>query len=181
MFKTSEKRLQRLIKMQSDEKCALVVRKHWFIFARSALPTFFVILILWVAISVFLKMLGASDAYISFWQAFVLLIGAMLLFVIWTNYFLDMWIITNKRLVDIEQVKLFKRVVTATRIDLVQDITVKIPGFIATMLNFGNLTVQTAGAALKNIHIDGISNPNYVKQVILKYLDAALDQNKKQA
>ena len=172
------KRLKKVIKLQDKEKCVLIIRKHWFIFVRDAFFIFLTFLVLWAGLTIVLRAFQVREAIITFWQSFTALAGLLVLFVHWTNYFLDMWIITDERLVDIDQERLFVRKVTATRIDLIQDISAKTPGFIATLLNFGNVTVQTAGAAIKNIHIEGVPNPNYIRQILLKYLDFALSKQK---
>ena len=171
---TSSARLRKLIKMQEDEHCALVVRKHWFVFLRDVSGVFFGTLILWVFLSIGLNMMHINEGLIVFWQSAIILLGVLSAFVIWTNFWLDMWIVTNKRILHIDQITLFSRQVAATRIDRVQDVRAKISGIIETMLNFGSLQVQTAGASSASMLIRGIPNPNNVRKVILRYLDEAV-------
>ena len=57
---------------------------------------------------------------------------------------------TNDRIVDIEQHGLFSRTISEVDLFRIQDVTVDIHGIIATLLNYGNLTVKTAS---DNIHI----------------------------
>ncbi len=167
-------KLERLIKLQPDETYSLVVRKHWFVFVRSAFAVFLATLFLWVAIGVIFQVIEINEALIRFWQAFVALMGILSLFVIWTNYWLDMWIVTNKRIVHVDQKTLFSRTVIATRIDRVQDVKAKVSGIIETMLGFGDLQVQTAGASSANMFISGIPDPNNVRREILKRLDEVI-------
>ena len=167
-------KLERLIKLQPDETYSLVVRKHWFVFVRAVFAVFLGTLFLWVAIGVILQVVKVDEALIRFWQAFVVLMGILSIFVIWTNYWLDMWIVTNKRVVHVDQKTLFSRTVIATRIDRVQDVKAKVSGIIATMLGFGDLQVQTAGASSANMFISGIPDPNNVRREILKRLDEAI-------
>jgi hypothetical protein len=175
MNKNSDKRLNKLISIQKGEHCALVVRKHWFIFFREAIGVILATLFLWTALGIFIKVSNLNDGILTFWQALVVFIGVLTLFVIWTNYYLDMWIVTNKRVLHVDQIKLFSRMIAATRIDRVQDVKAKISGFIPTMLGFGDLHVQTAGTNTAIMHIRGIPRPNEVRRVILKYLDHAID------
>jgi len=100
--------------------------------------------------------------------------GILSLFVIWTNYWLDMWIVTNKRIVHVDQKTLFSRTIIATRIDRVQDVRAKVSGIIPTLLGFGDLHVQTAGASSANMLIRGIPKPNDVRREILHRLDEAI-------
>jgi len=64
----------------------------------------------------------------------------------WIDYYLDIWIITDKRIVDIEQKGLFRREVSEFSLDRIQDVTSETPNFIATILKYGNIRVQTAGS-----------------------------------
>ncbi len=160
--------------MQPDEECTMVVRKHWFVFVREAFFIFLATLFVWVLLGVALQVLGISEPVMSFWQAFSVLVGILSLFVIWTNYWLDMWIVTNKRIVHVDQKTLFSRTVIATRIDRVQDVRAKVHGIIPTLLGFGDLHVQTAGASSANMLIRGIPKPNDVRREILHRLDEAI-------
>ncbi len=175
MFNKTQKKLQTLIKMQQNESCEIVVRKHWFIFVRDVAAVFFGTLFLWILLGVFLNIGHLNNAVIVYWQALVILVGTVSAFVIWTNYWLDMWIVTNKRVIHVDQRTLFSRVITATRIDRVQDVKAQVKGFVPTMLGFGNLQVQTAGASSANMLINGIPKPNDVRRIILQKLDHALD------
>jgi hypothetical protein len=86
-------------------------------------------------------------------------------FMIWTDYYLDVWIATNKRIIDIDQKGLFNREVSECRYEQVQDVTVEIHGIIATMLNFGEIHVQTAGEK-REIIIKGVARPNKLRDFI---------------
>lgn len=88
-------------------------------------------------------------------------------FIIWTDYYLDTWLITNKRVIDIEQLSLFRREVISLRYDRIQDVTVITNGIIQTVLNFGKIHLQTAGERRKIILHDA-PNPEEVKQAILE-------------
>jgi len=167
-------RLKRIIRVQEGETCTLLVRKHWFVFVKKLFAVFFSTLITWVILQVFMQVVGISPAVITFWQAVVILIGVLSSFVFWTNHWLDMWVVTNKRVVHVDQINLFSRQVAATRIDRVQDVRAKVSGIVETILGFGNLQVQTAGASSSAMIIRGIPHPNKVRKVILKHLDEAL-------
>ena len=93
------------------------------------------------------------------------MILAMLLFIFWIDYYLDMWIITSERIIDIEQTGLFRRQISEFMLDKVQDITVEIPDMIATFLKYGNLHIQTAGET--SFDIKQIHNVYEAKNIIL--------------
>ncbi len=98
-----------------------------------------------------------------------------LFFVVWTNYYLDVWIITDQRIVDIEQFSLFSRDVSEFRMDRVQDLTVEVKGIIPTLMGFGDLHIETAGMH-HQFHINEIPNPYEIKDRIVKIHDRAVQQ-----
>lgn len=81
----------------------------------------------------------------------ILLTSAFYLFIIlytfssFVDYYLDVWIVTNQRIINIEQKGLFARVVSEKDLGRMQDITSDIEGFWATVLNYGDVHIQTAG------------------------------------
>jgi hypothetical protein len=92
-----------------------------------------------------------------------LLIGA---FYSWTVWVLDIWIVTDRKFVDIEQKTLFHRQVSTLTLEKVQDVTVQVDGIFATWLDFGTVTVQTAGQEREFV-IHGIRRPYKFKEILL--------------
>ncbi|HPF95597.1 MAG: PH domain-containing protein [Candidatus Magasanikbacteria bacterium] len=88
----------------------------------------------------------------------VFFIGWLMLFLSFLDYYLDVWIVTTKRILNIEQIGLFARVVSEVRLHRIQDVTSSVKGFWATMFNYGKLDVQTAGEKLI-ISFEDIPNP----------------------
>lgn len=95
-------------------------------------------------------------------------------FIIWTDYFLDVLIVTNKRIINIEQKALFSREISSLRLDKIQDITIDISGILATFLSFGNIRIQTAGEQ-EEFMIRFIRDPEMLKSAILKEHDRVVE------
>lgn len=83
------------------------------------------------------------------------------------DYYLDVWIVTNERVINIEQLGLFNRVASEMHIALVQDITTEIQGPLRTFLNFGDVHVQSAGQ-IKRFHFKAVHRPEQIRAVILR-------------
>lgn len=96
---------------------------------------------------------------------------ALFLYTAFVTFYLDVVIITNDRLIDMEQTNLFSRVVSETDLFHVQDITSEIRGVFPSIFNYGTLTIQTAGAVEKFIVRD-VPNPNGLRRLILDLADA---------
>jgi hypothetical protein len=99
---------------------------------------------------------------ISFWYlatfAFILTN-----FVLW--YF-NVNIITTRRVLDIDFPSLLIQEVTGTHIEQIEDVTYQRIGVLATLADFGNVFVQTAGAQ-PNIEFLQVPRPRQVVRVIL--------------
>jgi uncharacterized membrane protein YdbT with pleckstrin-like domain len=61
------------------------------------------------------------------------------------DYYLDLWLVTNYRVVNVEQHSLFSRTISELDLAKVQDITSEIKGVIPSIFNFGDVHIQTAG------------------------------------
>src|SRR3990167_1650943 len=84
-----------------------------------------------------------------------------------TMYTLDVWIVTNHRIVDSTQNGFFNRTVSELHLARIQDISVQTKGVIQTFFKFGDLQVQTAGTE-ERFNFSQIPNPGQVKDEIMK-------------
>ena len=82
------------------------------------------------------------------------------------NYYLDLLVITNDRLLHIEQEGIFARTISEVDLYKIQDITSTIDGFIPSLFDFGDLLIQTAGAVEKFMITD-VPDPEHLRQHIL--------------
>jgi hypothetical protein len=166
----NEKRLM----LDTDEVVLFKVRKHWFILAVEVLGVAFFALIPPVLYTTVVDM-GLEAAHITysftgFFIAFYsvwLIIMWMVLFSVWTNYYLDMWTLTNKRLVAVDQKGLFHRTTASFRLERLQDVIISINGIIPTFLKFGTVEIQTAGEE-RNFKVSGLPHPEEIKAAILE-------------
>ena len=148
--------------LHENEQVLLTLHRHWFIFALQATAVLFVGLFPFFIF--FLLPIGAA----LFWFSAVIYWLFLLAFLLiaWIEYWLDMWIITNERIIDIEQRSLFSREVSEFFLARVQDVTVEVPSLMATVLRYGNIVVQTAGE--KSFTIREIPHLEQAKEIILE-------------
>lgn len=95
-------------------------------------------------------------------------IFVMVISYIWFNFlnwFFNVGIITDRRVVDIDFYSVIYREMTSAYLEKIEDMTVKSGGFFDTLFNYGNLFVQTAGTE-PNIEFIQIPKPDAVKQII---------------
>ena len=157
-----------MISLDVGEKIVKEARKHWYAFVSETtglvlagiLP-----FLLWPGILILDAPVKGN--YYFFYSLVWFLFLWVILFVAWTNYYLDVLVVTNKRIIDIEQHGLFKHDLAEVRLDKIEDIKVEIKGFLPSLLNFGNITLQTA-AAQQEFAIKQIPNPHALKEAIFK-------------
>lgn len=162
-----------MIEVDQDEKVLKIVRRHWFVLLLDAIKLLFLaalpIVILTATHYLPTERVFAFSAD-PFWVGGLFLFG-WLLFVwmigwyIFTNYYLDILLVTDKRVFDIEQYGFFRRRSGAFRIDRIQNISVEVKGIIQTLLNFGTIRLETAGER-EDFVAPYISNPYEVKKFI---------------
>ena len=158
-----------------DEKTLLVVRKHWiFIF----IPLVFILLLMsgiiasGIVLSSFSWWKSLSSLYI-FLSLILFLILWNLLFYGIMIYSLNTVIITNKRIIENQQLGLFKHVIKEIELKNIQDISIEILGVFAQFLNYGNIEIQSAGAIAK-FNFTRLPNPQKIKNIIVKARQAIL-------
>lgn len=168
-----------IVTFEAGEEIVVKVRKHWFVFAMQTLPLAILALvpILFFAISSsrlvsFLPGNGAGLSLPLFFSGIWYLILWMILFIKWTDYYLDVFILTDRRVIYIVQKGLFSRRISSSRLDRVQDVSAEVSGMMATFLHYGDVHVQTAGEE-KEFVLHSLPNPDTVKDSILKQYAAA--------
>ncbi len=169
-----------MLTLDHGEERILVLRRHWFVILEHSI---FIVLTLCIIIAAAVVVRGLSielpagnsDALLIFTIALFGLLAWIVFFVGWTNYYLDIWVITNRRILDIEQHSFFTREVSEFRLDRVQDITVQVQGLIAEFFDFGDVHVQTAGERHTFI-ISSAPHPYRVKEVITQAIDKAVER-----
>jgi uncharacterized membrane protein YdbT with pleckstrin-like domain len=120
---------------------------------------------------------GNVPALILFFYSLWLLFLWASFFVQWTKYYLDVWYVTEKRIIDVAQKKIFDREISNLRFDKIQDVTIDVHGFIPTLLGFGNIKVQTAGEDNKDFMMDTVRHPDEVRRVIFSQHNEIGDKN----
>ncbi|MEN9852294.1 MAG: hypothetical protein RI996_237 [Candidatus Parcubacteria bacterium] len=150
--------------LQPNEIVLATLRKHWLLFV---IEIFGLFVLFWVPIILSTLPIFPilSESVATFLGALWMLLICMKGFISWTTYYLDVWVITNIRLVDIEQESLFNRKSSTLELDNIEDITVHINGFFESIIGYGKLSVQTAGN-IPEFLINNIPDPEAAKQII---------------
>ena len=166
--------------LESNEKILHTARKHWFLLAGEIVLLCVLALLpglllftpdllpdeLFSTLKELVHLQGNITLLILFLWALELLALCIAFFILWTDYYLDVWFVTNLRIIAVEQHGLFNRSISTFRLDMIQDATVKVPGILATFLRFGAVEVSTASNG--SFQFKGAANPNLLKERIIE-------------
>jgi uncharacterized membrane protein YdbT with pleckstrin-like domain len=165
------------------EEIKLIIRKHKIvlltyvlhIILMSLLPVIFYLFVIPQTFSAFLE----SPYNNLFILLCVIYYGFIwiIVFTVWVDYYLDIWIITNERLLDVEQKGFFNRVVSELDFKRIQDITSEVHGLLPTMFGFGNIHIQTA-AEERKFDLKSIPHPVTVRRKITELYRAAKEKDR---
>lgn len=166
---------------EEEEKVYLKVRKHIFILIKNNIIFLFFLLfpiIIWIALIIFEIELSKYPFFpiIILFASLYYLFVFLFILINWIEYYYDIWIITDRRLIDIEQKSLFNHVTSELRLNKIQDVTFEMKGFLPSMFHFGNIYVQTAGS-VQRFSFEQIPQSQIVKRLIID-LQGQLERNK---
>lgn len=166
----------KLENLREWEKVEMVIRRHWIVF---------VVLCSYVIIGLFINIVLYSMFWFELWVNIFSLIYIngfiVFMYIEWINHELDMYVITNSRIIWIEQVGFLNREVSQCALNDVQEVNSKTKWFFANMLNYGDLTIQTAWNASNfrmNFVPDSLSMSRKVLNMVEDY-KSDLDKTEK--
>jgi hypothetical protein len=165
--------LKQLPNQRPGETVELFLRRHWIDLLKIALLDVGLCLVpVALYVSGFWPGAQGLDGSV-FWDTVASLgLSGYLMFVLvitmteLTDYWLDTWIVTSERIINIEQHGLFKRTVSELPLDQVQDVTSETHGFLETFLTYGDVYIQSAGER-QRFQFKNIDNQDAVKEKII--------------
>lgn len=155
---------------KSDEKVILMLHRHWAtlawpIFTTSILFLFPIFVWIWLFVRFVSVQFLAPYAFIFglFWCG----IGLLTLAYRWFDWHWDRYIVSDQRVIDIDQNGLFHREVHETSLAHVQEVYYEVKGILATLLNYGNVQVLTGGPS-GDLVFENVAEPKEVQRIILQ-------------
>ncbi|MEK9156438.1 MAG: PH domain-containing protein [Patescibacteria group bacterium] len=160
---------------RETEEVFLLLRRHWFAYV----PFAFIALIMSLPL-VFISLYWTNnpevvagivgDVLIMLGASYLLFVVSLLLYG-FIDYYLDVDIITDQRIVDIEQNGFFRRKIAELSLNQVEDVAASVNGPFQTLLHFGDIHIQTAGTK-PNFVFNSIPHPYRISKIILDLHDA---------
>ncbi len=155
------------------------VRKHWLFFVGQLIPYLF-LAILPLLIPWFISLAGPAFATFRGASALGTPLGLAVLgawwLLIWsaafntfTRYFLNAWIITDQRIVEMQQRGFFNREVSSLLLGRIQDVTTETHGFVRSIFDIGTINVQTAGT-VERFTMGNVPDPAQLRDLLLTHI-----------
>lgn len=159
--------------LNGDEQIVLFMRRHWFVLFTKYL---FVGLLALVPLIAYLLMKESLFDFSpnSLGRAILTVVSSLYYLFLWVSaynlfidYYLDLWIVTTHRIIDIEQRGLFNHIVSEQSLENVQDSQSNVKGIFPTLLDYGDVLVQSSGA--RNLVLfRQVDDPAHVSRIVSK-------------
>lgn len=145
----------------------MFVRRHWFALAHRLIAPAVLALVpsavglgaQYAGATLFVEAAGLGYTLYALGVHLFWLLAIVLALAAFVDYYLDYWVVTDRRIVSVEQSGLFSRTVAQLHLSRVQDATARIHGPVATVLDYGDVFIQTAGEEARFV-FTSIPHPN---------------------
>jgi hypothetical protein len=141
------KMIQHFPGQKEGEEIKYLIRKHWIVYCKLGL---FLLLMVGVPF-IFYLILELSFNFddnlkrlISLGFLLYLNVTALISFIRWLEEDLDIIIVTNERVISIDQVSFMHRTISETELTQIQDVKHVAKGVLSNVMGFGTLEIQTA-------------------------------------
>ena len=148
----------------SEELIVALVRKH----PITNLPWIFIALLMFVApfaLTVVPLFGFLPPSFQTMALLFWYLITLAFVFEQFLSWFFNVNIITDERVFDVDFNNLLYREITDAQISQIQDVTVKVGSAVRTILNYGDVHIQTAGE-VPEIEFQAVPNPDRIAKIL---------------
>ena len=153
-----------MIEIDNNEEIKRIVHKHWFLGLKALFwPTL-------LFIAVWLVLYEMPNRYMFYTVA----LAAVAVLIWWIrnfmDYYLDVWLITNKGVIDLEWHGWFHRSSVRILYSDIEAVSYEIVGIVGTLLNYGTIQLEkisTGGAVI----MSNVSRPKLVERVVMESME----------
>ncbi len=161
--------MKKIFGQQENEGIYIYVRRHFISF----LPFLLIVAIfafgaVFLFAYTFLLANVSSDAYnlLLLSSSFVFISSLTIFMVAWIDFYFDIHIVTNHRVIDINQKGFFNRSISELSLENVEDATDRVSGILPNLFNYGNVEIQTAGTK-PNFLFESVAFPREMAEIII--------------
>jgi len=155
--------------LEEDEKIFEILHRHSYVYFRDSFKTFF--------FGIIIPVLG----FLVFPQLLVVfalwgIIGFVGMIYHFFDWYFDVWIVTNLGVIDIEVNGMFDKNAKRVEYTAIDALGYKVKGVIATLLNFGDVTIDTMGTHMSLV-LKEASHPKSIEKLIVQYQEKFVEDS----
>lgn len=145
--------------LEQEEVLVRIIRKHWLVFVLPVIRLLIIFGFCYLAYGILGSLPYGTDILLAVILASII----YLVYVAWMWY-LDCYIITDRRVIDIDQQGIFRRTVAEMELRDIQEAVYEVHGPLEALFNFGTVKIKTAGSGI--IAMEKVPRPAEVKKII---------------
>ena len=158
---------------KEGEEIVLQLHRSGWIFA----PVIFKAIIFGILPLLALIRLFPESSVVPIVAYLVIIAGLSYIFFEWFNWYRDLFVLTNERLITIDQKSFFHRLVSETTLDTVIDVTYETKGVAQSSFGFGSVIISTSGS-LPKIEWKNINTPGKIQKKVMATIDDYVKRHK---
>lgn len=146
----------------------MVVKRHWII-----LVVLWLYFLFWFLVTIWIYVF-MTNAWTHMWVVIFWMIYSIFLYIQWLDHELDMYVITNNRIIWVEQISFLNRKVSECNLGQVQEVGSHTKGLLANLLNYWTVNIQTAWNATNfsmSYSPNALENSRSILNIVDEYRD----------
>ncbi|MEI7792587.1 MAG: PH domain-containing protein [Candidatus Berkelbacteria bacterium] len=165
-----------------EEKVLYVIRHHWFSFVPNVFFTFLIVLglaiVSVIALANLISISGLNVEIFTIVLSMILLAAMVLTLHGFVDQYLDLFIITDERVIDIKQNGFFHQTTNELHLVDINDVETDISGAFGVSMKFGRLTIKT-GAENEEMIIESVPRAAKVARMLMDLHTKMVSDDKK--
>lgn len=152
---------KKFINQEDDEIVLMIIRRHPFVLFKENIVIFLLLAVSFIAMAMYFSYNIWVIFIASFAIFFVCVISVFYHYFTWEK---DIYIVTDRRVVDIDQKTLFAKTQMEAFLDKIQDVTMEVTGVWGALFKYGNVLIKTSSG--NELTIDDVSRPEKLQKYI---------------
>jgi len=153
-----------------DEKVLYVIRRHWFSYIPNIVFSFLVATgIIGVGIALMTNVISLTGLNVEIFTLCVSMVVLSVMVVIlhgFVDQYLDVFIITDDRIIDIKQNGFFRQKTNELHLVDINDVETEVSGIFGVYMKFGNLAIKT-GSENEEMSIESVPRATKVARMLM--------------
>ncbi|MCA9375433.1 MAG: hypothetical protein KC925_00015 [Candidatus Doudnabacteria bacterium] len=153
------------VDLKPQEEVKVLIRRHSLTFVKPVAVAAAVALLPLVAVVPLANVLESGRGWLFAAHALIALGAGLWLLRRFAIWYLDSFVVTNQRVINVEQNALFKRSISEALLSSIEDVRYDVEGVFATMFQYGSVHIRTAATELT---MHGVPDPRVIQDLVVR-------------